>query len=87
MRTWISGQDLAITTDFRTVLGEIVVRRLGNTKLGAVFPGITPEIYSPATKLNIVNGPDPEPDYTSAVGQVFMPLLSARRCTRSQGGF
>jgi uncharacterized protein (DUF1501 family) len=69
------GQDLAITTDFRTVLGEIVVRQLGNIKLGAVFPSITPEIYSPATKLNIVNGPDPEPDYTSAVGQVFMPLL------------
>jgi uncharacterized protein (DUF1501 family) len=69
------GQDLAITTDFRTVLGEIVVRQLSNSKLGAVFPGITPEIYSPATKLGIVNGPDLEPDYTSAVGQVFMPLL------------
>ena len=68
-------QDLAITTDFRTVLGEIVVRRLGNTKLGAVFPGITPQIYSPATKLNIVNGADPSVDYTSAIGQVFIPLL------------
>jgi uncharacterized protein (DUF1501 family) len=68
-------QDLAITTDFRTVLSEIVVRRLGNTKLGAVFPSITPEIYSPATKLNIVNGADPMPDYTAAVGQVFVPLL------------
>jgi uncharacterized protein (DUF1501 family) len=68
-------QDLAITTDFRTVLSEIVVRRLGNVKLGAVFPSITPDIYSPATKLNIVNGPDLTPDYTAAVGQVFMPLL------------
>jgi uncharacterized protein (DUF1501 family) len=69
------GQDLAITTDFRTVLSEIVVRQLGNIKLGTVFPSITPEIYSPATKLNIVNGPDLEPDYTSTVGQVFVPLL------------
>ncbi len=68
-------QDLAITTDFRTVLSEIVVRRLGNTKLGAVFPGITSDIYSPATKLNIVNGPDLTPDYTAALGQVFVPLL------------
>jgi uncharacterized protein (DUF1501 family) len=68
-------QDLAITTDFRTVLSEIVVRRLGNTKLGTVFPSITPDIYSPATKLNIVNGPDLEPDYTSTIGQVFVPLL------------
>jgi uncharacterized protein (DUF1501 family) len=68
-------QDLAITTDFRTVLSEIVARRLGNNKLGAVFPGITPAIYSPATKLNIVSGPDPSIDYTSAAGQVFIPLL------------
>jgi len=69
------GQDLAITTDFRTVLSEIVVRQLGNVKLGTVFPSITPEIYSPATKLNIVNGPDLAPDYTSTLGQVFVPLL------------
>jgi uncharacterized protein (DUF1501 family) len=69
------SQDLAITTDFRTVLSEIVARRLGNNKLGAVFPGITEQIYSPATKLNIVSGPDPSIDYTSAIGQVFIPLL------------
>lgn len=30
--------DLAITTDFRDVLGEIVQRRLGNRNLAAVFP-------------------------------------------------
>lgn len=31
--------DLAITTDFRDVLGEILTKRLGNTNLAAVFPG------------------------------------------------
>jgi uncharacterized protein (DUF1501 family) len=31
--------DVAVTTDFRDVLGEIVARRLGNPDLGAVFPG------------------------------------------------
>lgn len=31
--------DLAITTDFRDVLGEIVQKRLLNTNLSAVFPG------------------------------------------------
>jgi len=31
--------DLAITTDFRDVLGEIVKNRLGNAKLDAIFPG------------------------------------------------
>ncbi|MBM3129323.1 MAG: DUF1501 domain-containing protein [Chloroflexi bacterium] len=30
--------DLAITTDFRDVLGEIVQKRLGNSNLAAIFP-------------------------------------------------
>ena len=57
------------------MLSEIVVRQLGNTKLGAVFPGITEQVYSSSTKLNIVQGPDPVIDYTSAANQVFIPLL------------
>ncbi|MGB8646880.1 MAG: DUF1501 domain-containing protein [Anaerolineae bacterium] len=35
--------DLAVTTDFRDVLGEIVYKRLGNSNLGAVFPNYTPK--------------------------------------------
>jgi len=33
--------DLAPTTDFRTVLGEVVAKRLGNSALDSVFPGFT----------------------------------------------
>jgi uncharacterized protein (DUF1501 family) len=33
------GRDLALTTDFRQVLGEIVAQHLGNKSLGQVFPG------------------------------------------------
>jgi uncharacterized protein (DUF1501 family) len=33
------GRDLALTTDFRTVLGEAVYRQLGNKDLNSVFPG------------------------------------------------
>ena len=33
------GRDLALTTDFRRVLGELVYRHLGNRKLDVVFPG------------------------------------------------
>jgi uncharacterized protein (DUF1501 family) len=33
------GRDLALTTDFRRVLGECVYRHLGNRNLGSVFPG------------------------------------------------
>ena len=32
------GRDLALTTDFRTVVGESVARHLGNHDLNAVFP-------------------------------------------------
>ena len=33
------GRDLALTTDFRRVLGEAVYRHLGNKDLATVFPG------------------------------------------------
>jgi uncharacterized protein (DUF1501 family) len=33
------GRDLALTTDFRRVLGEAVARHLGNAQLDGVFPG------------------------------------------------
>jgi uncharacterized protein (DUF1501 family) len=33
------GRDLALTTDFRDVFGEIAFRHLNNTNLQAVFPG------------------------------------------------
>ena len=33
------GRDLALTTDFRQVLGEVVDRHQGNRNLGSVFPG------------------------------------------------
>jgi uncharacterized protein (DUF1501 family) len=33
------GRDLALTTDFRRVLGEAVYRHLGNHELAKVFPG------------------------------------------------
>lgn len=36
------GIDLAITIDFRDILGELVYRRLGNTNLPFIFPDYTP---------------------------------------------
>ncbi len=33
------GRDLAVTTDYRSVLGEIISRHLGERNLKAVFPG------------------------------------------------
>jgi uncharacterized protein (DUF1501 family) len=33
------GRDLAVTTDYRSVLGEIMTKHLGGNNLSAVFPG------------------------------------------------
>jgi uncharacterized protein (DUF1501 family) len=33
------GRDLAITTDFRNVLGEAAYKTLGSRNMEAVFPG------------------------------------------------
>ncbi len=81
------GADLAVTTDYRQVLSEILIRRLGNPNLGVIFPGYTS--YSP---LGIVQGsdippvyggtppnptpptpPTPDPQKTE---RVFVPLIS-----------
>jgi uncharacterized protein (DUF1501 family) len=37
------GRDLAVTTDFRDVLGELVRRHSGNPSLQGVFPGYDPK--------------------------------------------
>ncbi len=61
------GYDLAVTTDYRRILSEVLIRRLGNNKLGLVFPGYTD--YSP---LGVVSGVDLEPDYKGGPGsQIF----------------
>ena len=36
------GRDVAVTTDFRDLFGEILTRHLGARDLSAVFPGYTP---------------------------------------------
>src|ERR1700726_3109855 len=36
------GRDLALTTDFRSVLSEVLTRQVGVTDLNAVFPGFDP---------------------------------------------
>ena len=36
------GRDLALTTDFRSVLGELIQTHLGNRDLSEVFPGYVP---------------------------------------------
>ncbi len=51
-------RDLDITTDYRRILSEILIRRMSNPNLGIVFPNYTG--YAP---LGIVQGTDLEPNY------------------------
>ncbi len=64
-----NGVDLAITTDYRTILSEVVVRRLANPQLGIVFPELT--TYNP---LGIVGGTDLPIDFTGA-SKRYLPLV------------
>lgn len=51
-------RDLAITTDYRRILSEILIRRLENPNLGQIFPGYTE--YQP---MGIVQGVDLTPNF------------------------
>jgi uncharacterized protein (DUF1501 family) len=39
------GRDLALTTDFRDVLGELVLSHLGNRNLSEIFPAYAPRKF------------------------------------------
>ncbi|MBZ5626919.1 MAG: DUF1501 domain-containing protein [Acidobacteriia bacterium] len=45
------GRDLAVTTDFRAVLSELVAGQPGQTNLGEVFPG-----YRAGDPLGLLRG-------------------------------
>lgn len=63
------GTDLAVTTDYRQVLSEILIRRMCNPAIDVVFPGYTG--YQP---LGIVEGNEQEPPL---FGDGFSPATSA----------
>lgn len=61
--------DLAVTTDYRQVLSEILIRRLGNPNLCTVFPG-----YTGYTPLGVVQGVDLEP-VCGGGSSVYLPFV------------
>jgi len=64
------GADLAITTDYRRVLSEILIRRLKNPNLGVIFPN-----YRDYAPLGVIQGEDIPPVYDDAV-RTFLPFIS-----------
>lgn len=73
-----SGRDLRITTDYRQILSEIMIRRLANPNIGYVFPG-----YGNYSPLGIMQGADLTPNYGSNPGggqpigpnSVYLPIV------------
>ncbi|TXH71437.1 MAG: DUF1501 domain-containing protein [Lysobacteraceae bacterium] len=61
--------DIPVTTDFRRVFSEVLIRRLTNNRIGSVFPGYTG--YSP---LGIFQGSDLTPQYADLPTQAFANL-------------
>ncbi|MCB0092012.1 MAG: hypothetical protein KDE54_29180, partial [Caldilineaceae bacterium] len=55
------SRDLDITTDYRQVLSEVLIRRFANANLGTIFPG-----YANYQPLGIVQGADLQPNYAQA---------------------
>jgi len=46
------GRDLAVTTDFRAICAEIVVRHLGFTALAEIFPDF---VYDDSQRLGLIS--------------------------------
>lgn len=53
--------DIPVTTDYRRVMSELLIRRMGNNQIGQVFPA-----YAGYTPLGIVQGQDLPPQYGTA---------------------
>jgi uncharacterized protein (DUF1501 family) len=65
--------DLAVTTDYRRVLSEILEKRLANPNLATVFPG-----YSGYSQMGLMRGPSAgTPPAVTGPYRVFMPVTTS----------
>jgi uncharacterized protein (DUF1501 family) len=64
--------DVPVTTDYRRVFSEIMIRRMANPSLSTIFPG-----YAGYTPLGIVQGSDLAPQMAAAVAMSAQPVLSS----------
>ena len=71
--------DLAVTTDYRQVLSELLVRRLGNPNLGVVFPG-----YRDYAPLGLVTGADLAVNYAESEADTPEPRATAEPAPTAQ---
>ncbi len=70
--------DLAVTTDYRRVLSEILIRRLENPNLGTIFPGY--QEYEPlgfvqGTDIPPIYAPPPPPPPPPGNESIYLPMI------------
>ncbi|MCB1033447.1 MAG: DUF1501 domain-containing protein [Acidobacteria bacterium] len=75
------GIDLAVTTNYRRVLSEILIRRMCNPNLGTIFPG-----YVGYTPLGVVQGPDLPPVVGDTIFTDDFESGDLSAWSRSEGG-
>jgi uncharacterized protein (DUF1501 family) len=64
--------DVPVTTDFRRVFSELLIRRMANNRLGSVFPG-----YGGYTPLGLFQGTDLAPQYGASEVDIVAPPIRA----------
>lgn len=74
------SRDLQITTDYRRVLSEILIRRHGNPNLGIIFPG-----YNGYQPLGVVAGADLTPNYGNTPTPAVTPIAPTPNATIPTG--
>ncbi len=52
------GDDVDVTVDYRDVVSEVILKRMGNPFLGHIFPG-----YNDYTELGVITGYSTQPNY------------------------
>jgi uncharacterized protein (DUF1501 family) len=69
------GDDLAVTTDYRTVLAEIISKRAGNPNISTVFPGLN---YAGPMGIVRDSGEAPLPTVTPGPSATIDPRLTTK---------
>ncbi|MEZ5470253.1 MAG: DUF1501 domain-containing protein [Marinicella sp.] len=52
------GDDVDVTVDYRDIVSEVILKRMGNPFLGHIFPG-----YNDYTELGVITGYNTQPNY------------------------
>ena len=69
--------DVPVTTDYRRVFSEIMIRRMANPKIGTIFPA-----YNGYSPLGIVQGADLAPQIDTAVAMTALSAVATAAPTQ-----